>query len=66
MKGTIKRVVAEKNFGFIGPEEGTKDIFFHANDLKGVQFSELAMGDAVTFDVQESEKGPRAVNVSRA
>ncbi len=66
MKGTIKRLVAEKNFGFIGPEDGSKDVFFHATSLQGVQFAELREGDAVNFDVEQSEKGPRAVNVARA
>jgi cold shock protein len=63
MKGTIKTVVSEKNFGFITPEEGDKDIFFHASSLQGVEFSQLKAGDAVSFDVEESEKGPRAANV---
>lgn len=63
MKGTIKTIVADKNFGFITPEEGSKDIFFHASALNGVEFSQLKSGDAVSFDVEESEKGPRAANV---
>lgn len=66
MKGSIKRLMAEKNFGFIGPEDGSKDVFFHASGLQGVQFSELNVGDAVSFEVEDSDKGPRAVNVSRA
>ena len=66
MKGTIKRLVNDKNFGFIGPEDGSKDVFFHATGLQGVQFAELAVGDVVSFDVEESEKGPKAVNVVRA
>ena len=66
MKGTIKRLVAEKNFGFIGPETGDKDVFFHATGLQGVQFHELAVGDAVTFEVEQSDKGPRAINVAQA
>lgn len=66
MTGTIKTLVTEKNFGFITPEDGSKDIFFHATALNGVQFSELRQGDAVSFDVEDSEKGPRAANVVRA
>lgn len=66
MTGTIKTLVVEKNFGFITPEDGSKDIFFHATSLSGVQFSDLKQGDAVSFDVEESEKGPRAANVVRA
>ncbi len=66
MKGTIKRLVGDKNFGFIGTEDGSKDVFFHASSLSGVQFSDLNVGDAVTFEVEQSDKGPRAVNVNRA
>ena len=64
MKGTIKTIVALKNFGFITPEDGSKDIFFHATSLNGVDFSQLKAGDVVTFDVEQSEKGPRAANVT--
>ncbi len=66
MQGTIKRLVTEKNFGFITPAEGDKDVFFHATGLVGVEFSQLALGDAVTFDVEQSDKGPNAVNVRKA
>lgn len=65
MKGTIKTLVVEKHFGFITPEDGSKDVFFHETGLNGVQFSELRAGDMVTFDVEQSEKGPRATNVTR-
>lgn len=66
MNGTIKSLIAEKNFGFITPEDGSKDVFFHATSLQGVEFGQLNSGDAVTFEVEQSEKGPRAVNVSKA
>lgn len=66
MKGTIKTLVVEKHFGFITPEDGSKDVFFHETGLSGVQFGELKVGDVVMFDVEQSEKGPRAVNVTRA
>lgn len=66
MKGTIKRLVADKNFGFITPDGADKDVFFHASGLVGMQFSELVVGDIVTFDQEDSDKGPRAVNVARA
>ncbi len=66
MKGTIKTVIAEKHFGFITPEDGSKDVFFHETGLQGIQFSELKAGDVVSFDVEQSEKGPRAINVVRA
>lgn len=66
MKGTIKTLVDAKHFGFITPEDGSKDVFFHESGLQGVQFAELKQGDAVSFDVEQSDKGPRAVNVVRA
>jgi len=66
MKGTIKNIILEKHFGFITPEDGSKDVFFHETGLQGVQFSELKTGDAVSFEVEQSEKGPRGINVARA
>ena len=66
MNGTIKTLVKEKRFGFIAREGQVKDLFFHANELKGVEFDQLNVGDAVTFEVGDSEKGPNATGVSRA
>lgn len=66
MKGIVKTIIADKHFGFITPEDASKDVFFHESGLQGVQFGELKAGDAVSYDVEQSEKGPRAVNVSRA
>ena len=66
MKGTIKKIVAEKGFGFITPEGQGKDVFFHSNSLVGVQFAELREGEAVSFETEESVKGMNAVNVQRA
>jgi cold shock protein len=65
MNGTIKKLT-DKNFGFITSGEGGKDVFFHANELVGVSFEELREGDAVTFEVADSEKGPKAVKISKA
>ena len=64
MNGIIKKLT-EKGFGFIGVEGQEKDLFFHSNSLVDVQFNDLREGDAVTFDVEESPKGPNAVNVKR-
>ncbi len=64
--GTIKKLVEGKGFGFIAVEGQEKDLFFHAKELSGVTFEELKEGDAVSFEVTQSEKGPAAVNVSRA
>jgi len=65
MTGTIKTLISDKNFGFITPEDGSKDIFFHATSLSGVEYADLKVGDTVSFEVEQSEKGPRAVNVAR-
>lgn len=65
MTGTIK-ALTEKGYGFIAREGETKDLFFHSKELKGVTFDELNVGDAVTFEVVQGDKGPAAVNVSRA
>lgn len=65
MTGTIKRLT-DKGFGFIAQDGGDKDIFFHSSALIDVTFDELREGDAVTFDTEESDKGPRATNVARA
>lgn len=65
MKGTIKRLVMDRHFGFITYEGAEKDLFFHSNELKNVQFEDLKEGDAVTFEIGESPKGPNATNVTR-
>jgi len=65
MNGTIK-TLTDRGFGFITPEGEEKDVFFHSSALSGVEFDELNIGDSVTFDIEDSDKGPRAVNVSKA
>jgi len=65
MTGIIKRLQTEKGFGFITPDGGDKDVFFHSSSLVGVSFDQLHEGDKVTFDTEESDKGPRATNVKR-
>jgi len=64
MKGTIKTKM-DKGFGFISREGEAKDLFFHSNDLNGVTFDEIQVGDTVTFEVVNGEKGPNAKNVTR-
>ncbi|MEO8065787.1 MAG: cold shock domain-containing protein [Candidatus Doudnabacteria bacterium] len=65
MNGTIKKLT-DKGFGFITVEGQEKDLFFHGKSLVGVTFAELHEGDALTFDMEDSPKGPNAVNVQRA
>ena len=64
-EGTIARLT-DRGFGFISREGEEKDLFFHSNELKGVQFDELREGEKVTFEVGEGPKGPNATNVNRA
>jgi cold shock protein len=63
--GTIARVT-DRGFGFIAREGEDKDLFFHANELNGVEFNDLKEGDAVTFELVDGDKGPAATNVTRA
>ena len=65
MQGTIKKIVTGKNFGFISQEGVDKDVFFHADKLEGISFNDIQEGDSVTFDTEDSEKGPAAVNVKK-
>ena len=64
MTGTIKKLT-DRGFGFIAREGEAKDLFFHSKDLTGVTFDELKVGDTVSFEVAQGEKGPSAKNVSR-
>lgn len=64
-EGTIARLT-DRGFGFISRAGEEKDLFFHSNELKNVQFNDLKEGDKVTFEVAEGPKGLNAVNVSRA
>lgn len=58
--------MSDKGFGFIAIEGQAKDLFFHSNSLVGVSFDELHEGDTLSFDTEDSPKGPSAVNVQRA
>ena len=63
MEGIIKKL-NEKGFGFITPEGADKDLFFRRNDLVDVDFNSLREGDKVTFNQEDSEKGPKATGVT--
>ncbi len=64
MNGVIKKKT-DKGFGFITAQGMDKDLFFHSKSLVGVTFDELREGDEVSFEVEDSPKGPNAVNVQR-
>lgn len=63
-KGTVKWFNNQKGYGFISDESG-KDVFVHYTGLNMDGFKTLDEGQAVEFEVTESEKGPQAVNVTR-
>ena len=56
----------QRGFGFITPDDGQKDVFFHAKDLQDVEFNDLKEGESVTFEIVDGPKGPAAANVARA
>ena len=60
--GTVKWFNSQKGFGFIAMADG-RDIFVHYSDISGDGYKALKEDDAVTFEVSEGEKGPRAENV---
>jgi CspA family cold shock protein len=65
-KGAIKRLIRDRMYGFIQTEEG-KELFFHQNDLRGVNYSSLKEGQAVEFEVGSNRDGrPQAVQVKPA
>jgi CspA family cold shock protein len=64
--GTVKKVVADRGFGFIAAEDG-KEYFFHRTGVEAsLDFDRLAGGERVVFEVEASQRGPRAVRVRTA
>ncbi|OGS12340.1 MAG: cold-shock protein [Elusimicrobia bacterium RIFOXYA2_FULL_58_8] len=64
-KGKVKWFNDQKGYGFITPDDGGKDLFVHHQDVKGEGFKTLAEGQDVEFEVTESDKGPKATNVTK-
>lgn len=63
--GTVKWFNDTKGFGFITPQDGSKDCFVHHSAIQGSGFKSLAEGDKVEFDVVQGKKGPAAENVTK-
>lgn len=64
MTGTIKKIVGDKGFGFIVPDDGSDDVFFHRSKLAPkLRFEDLREGEEVQFQVRSGDKGPQAFDV---
>lgn len=61
--GTVKWFSDEKGYGFITPDEGTKDLFVHHSGIVGGGFRSLAEGAKVSYEAESGDKGPKAVGV---
>lgn len=62
MEGTVKKLVRDRGFGFIKCPDGA-EVFFHRTALQNLNFESLKEGEAVRFEVQQGDKGARAVGV---
>lgn len=63
--GTVKWFNDAKGFGFITPENGSKDCFVHHSAIQGGGFKTLAEGERVEFEIVQGQKGPAAENVTK-
>ena len=63
--GKVKWFNDAKGYGFITPDDGSKDVFVHHTAIQSQGFRTLQEGDAVEFEVQQGQKGPAAANVKK-
>ncbi len=64
--GTVKFFNTSKGFGFIAPEDGSKDVFVHISAVERSGLGSLTDGQKVSFDVEQDDRGPKAVNLQEA
>ena len=64
--GTVKWFSDQKGYGFITPEDGSKDCFVHHNAIQGEGYKSLSEGQTVEFEIGEGPKGPQATNVVKS
>ncbi len=64
--GTVKFFNTTKGFGFIAPDDGTKDVFVHISAVERSGLGYLTDGQKVSFEVQQDARGPKAVNLQAA
>ncbi len=64
-RGKVKWFNDQKGFGFIAPEDGSKDCFVHHSEIQGDGFKSLSEGQDVEFEIGEGPKGPQATNVRK-
>jgi len=62
-QGTVKWFNAEKGYGFITPDDGSKDLFVHFSEIQGSGYRSLDEGQKVEFEVGQGQKGPQAQQV---
>ena len=64
--GTVKFFNTTRGFGFIAPDDGSKDIFVHISAVQQSEIEYLVEGQKVNFDIEEEARGPKAINLSEA
>lgn len=65
IKGTVKWFNATKGYGFIAPDDGSKDVFVHHSAIQTEGYASLDENDRVEFSIEQGNKGPAAANVVR-
>ncbi|WP_420405240.1 cold-shock protein [Nisaea sp.] len=64
--GTVKFFKTDKGYGFITPEDGTRDVFVHVSAVQNSGLATISEGQRLNFEVQEDARGPKAINLSIA